>query len=120
MKPSESVRTFLVERRASDGHWLCRAGTFDHQGSNVNCLSIRLARTPQEAKFADLSLAFGLTRSESEVLGALMLGNSPRTAGERLGVSINTVRTHVRHVHEKLDVSDPYSLLCKLSAYRLR
>lgn len=45
-----------------------------------------------------------LTPRETELLGLLAEGRSYQTAAEALGVSINTVRNHVRSVYEKLQV----------------
>ena len=54
---------------------------------------------------ADLAARGGLTRAETSVLGALMLGLTNRDVAQRLGVSVATVRTHVARILRKLDVS---------------
>ncbi|HEX4441915.1 MAG TPA: response regulator transcription factor [Thermoanaerobaculia bacterium] len=46
----------------------------------------------------------GLTEQERELLRLLAEGHSYAAAGERLGVSINTVRDHVRSLYDKLQV----------------
>jgi DNA-binding NarL/FixJ family response regulator len=45
-----------------------------------------------------------LTPREEEVLALLVQGYRYREIAERLFVSIDTVRTHVRHVYEKMHV----------------
>jgi len=45
-----------------------------------------------------------LTRRENTVLGMLAEGKSYAEVGLRLGVSENTVRSHVRSIYEKLGV----------------
>lgn len=47
----------------------------------------------------------GLTPKEVEVLAALAKGLRVRQAARTLGVSENTVRTHVKHVYSKLNIS---------------
>lgn len=45
-----------------------------------------------------------LSRRESEVLAALASGYRYKEVAARLGVSHNTIRSHVRHIYEKLHV----------------
>jgi DNA-binding CsgD family transcriptional regulator len=45
-----------------------------------------------------------LTQRETQVLRLLADGNSYRTIADRLGVSINTVATHIKKLYLKLDV----------------
>lgn len=52
---------------------------------------------------ADPALA-ELTPRESEVLELLSRGFRYREIGERLGIGLETVRTHIRHIYEKLEV----------------
>ena len=47
---------------------------------------------------------FGLTARETEVARLLVQGGSYKSIAHRLGVSIDTVRSHIRHVYAKLDV----------------
>lgn len=46
-----------------------------------------------------------LTARELDVLQLLVDGNTYAATAERLGVSLNTVQTHVRSIYEKLEVS---------------
>ena len=48
----------------------------------------------------------GLSSRESEVLVRLAQGRTPKEVAGDLGVSIETVRTHVRHLYRKLEVTD--------------
>jgi DNA-binding NarL/FixJ family response regulator len=47
-----------------------------------------------------------LSRREREVLRALALGYRNKQIGAELGVSVGTVKTHLRHIFRKLHVSD--------------
>ncbi len=69
-----------------------------------NLLQSILAQTPQD----DLSLLdqVDLTQQELRVLKLIALGFSNDAIAETLVVSRNTVKTHVRHIFEKLGVSD--------------
>ncbi len=46
----------------------------------------------------------GLNPREQEVLQCLVDGLSYKMVADRLGISINTVRSHIKHIYEKLHV----------------
>ena len=61
-------------------------------------------RSGQERLLA-LSLEKGLTGKEREVLDCMLAGVSRKEVAVRLHVSENTVKTHIKHIYEKLNVS---------------
>ena len=63
-----------------------------------------LAHTPIEEHFSPAQV--GLTQQELRVLKLIALGFNNDALAETLAVSKNTVKTHVRHIFEKLGVSD--------------
>lgn len=56
---------------------------------------------PNEAAAEQL----GLTRREREVLGLLAAGRSNKEIAGKLGLSPNTVKTHIARLYEKLEAS---------------
>lgn len=52
------------------------------------------------------SAADDFTQAEQRILALLANGHGNRAMAERLHVSINTIKTHMRHIFEKLGVSD--------------
>ena len=58
--------------------------------------------------------AFALTKAESKVAEILLLGCTNPEIGKRLFVSRATVRTHVRHIFEKLGVHSRFEAISKL------
>lgn len=84
----------------------------DHAADVSAILSAPPAESEPSREFIDRileSIAGGgraagprLTPAEQVVLEQLATGLSRRAAAEALGVSINTVRTHVRHIYRKL------------------
>lgn len=62
----------------------------------------RVVATFQQAAPADPG--HGLTDRELAVLQALVRGHSYKSAAAELGIGIDTVRFHVRHVYDKLHV----------------
>jgi DNA-binding NarL/FixJ family response regulator len=49
-------------------------------------------------------IAGGLTKREEEILCSLAKGNLYKEIADELNISIDTVRSHIRHIYEKLHV----------------
>ena len=67
----------------------------------------RLTPRPAPARFVrnDAAIAsLGLSARECEVLGMLASGKSLKDMAAALGISRNTVKTHVARIYEKLEV----------------
>ncbi len=47
----------------------------------------------------------GITRREHEVLGLLAAGRSNKEIARQLGLSLNTVKTHIARLYEKLEAA---------------
>jgi DNA-binding NarL/FixJ family response regulator len=47
---------------------------------------------------------YGLTQREHDVLSSLSKGNSYKLIATEYGISLDTVRTHIKHIYEKLRV----------------
>jgi DNA-binding CsgD family transcriptional regulator len=56
-----------------------------------------------ELRNGRLAEQVGLTRRQKQVLGLLADGKSPKEIAGELGVSVNTVRTHINAILHKLD-----------------
>ncbi len=67
-------------------------------------LTHRSAAAPFERNAQALEY-LGITEREIEVLELLAEGRSNKEIGEELFVSPNTVKTHLAHLYDKLDVS---------------
>jgi DNA-binding NarL/FixJ family response regulator len=48
---------------------------------------------------------YQLTEREKEILSALVQGSDNREIGEKLFISYETVRNHLKHIYEKLHVN---------------
>ena len=65
-----------------------------------------------------LARAFDLTRREEEVAVLLLDGSTQAELPQKLCVSENTVKTHVRHIYRKLGVRSREQLFEKAAALR--
>lgn len=73
--------------------------------SEAVALYVTDPRKPIETSEEILQRLFGLTPREAAVLGILAEGEDLQTAAARLGIGIETVRTHVRHIMETTGAS---------------
>jgi DNA-binding CsgD family transcriptional regulator len=114
-----AVGTVVVEtfaKRTGEGHYLIAATGIT---ANAVAMALRIADDTFVAVFADLEEAFGLTRCEVLVLEQLMHGQVPQQIAEGLAISVHTVRAHLRHCYDKLQVSSREELWQRLGPYRL-
>src|SRR5690606_31876104 len=66
--------------------------------------------------FAGMSPAtqnYGLSDKEKAVLQSLVDGNSYKMVASSLNISIDTVRTHIRNIYEKLQVNSKSAAVAK-------
>ena len=57
---------------------------------------------------------FMLTTRENEILHSLVDGLSYKKLAEKYFISISTVRTHIRHIYEKLHVNSKAQAVAKV------
>ncbi len=63
------------------------------------------------ARVSELAAKYGLTPREEETFAMLARGRNREYIEERLGVSRNTVKAHVKHIYAKLDIHSHQELL---------
>lgn len=78
------------------------------------------ATTPEEHLWADLGEVFGLTPAETAIVKRFIAGERADEMAEALGVTIETVRTHIRRIYAKLGINSREQLFSLVSPYRLR
>ena len=62
---------------------------------------------------------YGLTEKEKAVLKSLVDGNSYKMVAAALNISIDTVRTHIRNIYEKLQVNSKSEAVAKALKNRI-
>jgi DNA-binding CsgD family transcriptional regulator len=100
----------LLRGRAK-GHWaLLRAWALPlrHRAIAVVCsLSVPCRRLAD----SDLPEKLNLTRSETSVLDSFVRLHTPRDIAEQLGISVGTVRSHLKQIYSKAEVESAVQLL---------
>lgn len=67
-----------------------------------------------ESEWARLEKELELSPRQVEIVQLLCDGHKNYSAALALGISVHTVRTHLRQLYTKLDVSDRFEMLCLL------
>lgn len=105
--------------RREGGHLLLRALELhrDHMSRYVGLSFIDT--TSFEPVYADLDKAFDLTEREHRILRSLINARRPEEIAQEMGVRMPTVRTHIRNLYEKLDVTCREELFRRVSPFRI-
>jgi DNA-binding NarL/FixJ family response regulator len=109
----DNERIFGALKAGASGYLLKRADPADilraiqdvKQGGAPmsNQIARRVVQSFRE-KPGEASKLEGLSQREEEILQHLSKGYSTKEIADRLSVSVNTVRTHLQHIYEKLHV----------------
>jgi DNA-binding CsgD family transcriptional regulator len=85
-------------------------------GLGVAALLIARAPRPEDGRAAMIAKAlFGLTQAESAVVADLLNGLDAQGIAERSGVSVGTIRTHLRHIFDKAGVRTQVQLISAIT-----
>ena len=110
------ARTFCIPQVEGGGHLLIR-GRRIQSGDNL-LFGLSMTRTNAPPGYHELDTAFGLTKAEHRVLLAMASGKEADRLTREIGVSIDTIRTHIRNIYAKLDVNSRESLFAKVQPFR--
>lgn len=87
------------------------------RGLGVAALVIARSGRGSHDRVARLARAlFDLTPTESQVVAALVAGRSPVVIAQAMGISLGTVRTHIRHVFQKVRVRSVVELVAAITS----
>jgi DNA-binding CsgD family transcriptional regulator len=91
----------------------------ERHGLGFGACALVVVRAPRlrDGRAAALARAlFGLTQAETAVVADLVAGLSPDAIASRAGVSINTVRTHIKRTYDKAGVRSQLELVSLITA----
>ncbi|MGZ8283685.1 MAG: helix-turn-helix transcriptional regulator [Allosphingosinicella sp.] len=101
------------------GHVLLRAQEVG-RGEDGICVGIQFFRSYLRSfEYADFEMVFGLTRAEHQVLLLMLEGKTADEVSSGKQVSIDTVRTQIRQIYDKLGVSSREGLFRRIRPYIL-
>jgi DNA-binding CsgD family transcriptional regulator len=82
-------------------------------------VGLTLLRANEDFPFqlTGLHAAFGITQTEGRVAYRLMCGRTAEEAAQDLGVSLETVRTHIKRAYAKLGVSSREAFFHRLTPF---
>ena len=72
---------------------------------------VSVSESLQETACKRLAALHGLTERESEVFAMMAKGRNTKFIQEQLVISPNTVRSHIKHIYQKLDVHSQQELI---------
>ncbi|MBI1405009.1 MAG: hypothetical protein GC145_02660 [Caulobacter sp.] len=106
--------------RDGDQFWTLRAEALRPEGHPPAAAVMFFChgREPRHV-WADFGKAFGLTRSETEVVKQLVGGAGAEEIAHTLDISIETVRTHIKRTYGKLAVVNREQLFAMLIQFRV-
>jgi DNA-binding CsgD family transcriptional regulator len=106
----EDERLLLASKSA--GTWVLVRGWADRIGDQRMIFLKCMTSWPfRDVASSGLAKDFGLTRSECAVLDEFARLAKPDQIAERLGISVSTVRSHLKQIHTKMAVNSNVRLL---------
>jgi DNA-binding CsgD family transcriptional regulator len=115
----EDISTFSFPRQNGDGHLLFRARRIENRATR--CVGLAFNQTGSEFRvlYGELSFVFRLTAAEHRLLDRMIAGHTADGIARTMQISLDTVRSHIRHIYQKLDVTSREELFSRLLPYRL-
>jgi DNA-binding CsgD family transcriptional regulator len=111
--------TCSLTGRNGGGHILVRAQRITMPDCHVVGLILVDAGSDFRSDYQELDVAFGLTASEHRLLLHLLGGSNADDLTRLLGISVETVRSHIRNIYGKLDVSSREQLFFQVQPFRV-
>lgn len=107
-------------RRGRDDHYIVKLDFLDMEALPAGA-GLMFHTTSGEDRFlwADIGEIFGLTNAEVVVVKKLASGERADSIADGLGVSLDTVRTHIRSIYAKLNVGSREELFSVVTPFRL-
>jgi DNA-binding CsgD family transcriptional regulator len=90
---------------------LVNAHSSEAGGQRQLFLAFCLALQPFSIRESGMVEWFGLTRAEAQIVEAICQLETPSATAERLGLSVHTVRSHLRNIFNKLSVHSQQQLV---------
>lgn len=117
------LSTLALPCTDGEGHLLLRGRRIEAMGGEDKGDHVGLAFLRSGARFkaayADLERAFQLTPAEYRVLSRLIEGLTAEGITMAMGLSVETVRSHIRHIYAKMNVASREAMFARIQPFRL-
>jgi DNA-binding CsgD family transcriptional regulator len=90
---------------------------FPSQTGALAVVRFRRVLAGRKARIEALQSSFGLTKAEAALTVEMLKGDGREAAGQRCGISLNTVRTHLTRVFDKVQVNRQAELVRVISDF---
>lgn len=115
--PRMGLKTLALPLQSGVGHLLLRG--YRVPGTDVHCCELAIDHEECAPVLADFDAVFRLTKSEARIAVALFGGHSVSDVAKAHNVSIDTVRSHVRHIYNKLGTTTREQFFRRLQPFRV-
>lgn len=82
-------------------------------------MTFHYSSSPTRYVWADIAPIFGLTPAEAIIVKQLIAGARADVIANDLGISLGTVRTHIRRIYAKMNVQSREQLFSAVSPFRI-
>ncbi|HKR17187.1 helix-turn-helix transcriptional regulator [Rhizorhapis sp.] len=83
-------------------------------------LELRWANEAESAQYKGYRSYFGVTQAEDRVLQQLLKGHNVEKCAANLDIAVDTVRSHIRQLYSKLNVSSREALFYAMAPFRVQ
>lgn len=116
-RASQEISTCCLHDTKTSEHLVVTALRLSEPSDDMVGLTLLRASDDFPFDLADLHSAFGFTQTESRVACRLMGGRTAGETADELGVSLETVRTHIKRAYAKLGVSSREGFFYRLTPF---
>jgi len=113
------MASLALPRGGHLNHLLVNGCAVETDNGRLACLEISLGGPGCQPRYHDLTAVFGLTNAEARVAEHLLAGHTATLTAQQLSISTATVRTHIRRLYSKIDVTSREELLGKIQRFRI-
>lgn len=115
-----ALRGFFERLGETSEAWIVGAHVLRAEdGARAIAINLFSTEPAQRYVWTNFGEAFRLTRAEVEVAKRILEGSAADEAAEGLGVSVETVRTHIRSLYGKLSINSRERLFALISPFRI-
>jgi DNA-binding CsgD family transcriptional regulator len=107
----------LLVRGQSKKHWAMVLAWSSQNYPDAVCLLLNLSVPHRGVEQSGLARALRLTATETRVLDEFARLNTPREISEEMGISLSTVRSHLKQIHCKAGVESAVQLTQLVRSY---